>query len=142
MNREEKIKAFEMKLDGYTYEEIAKYFGTSRQNVQQALTLPVTRKNCSKYVGLNELMMEHHLFIKTLFESIKDKYGIKDYQSFLRKIKTGKNLTINEIKAILEYTGMTFEEIFGKEVEYDRNNRGDVAGHEERSFMREEIWEE
>ena len=48
MNREEKIKAFEMKLDGYTYEEIAEYFGTSKQNVQQALTLPVTRKKLFK----------------------------------------------------------------------------------------------
>ena len=37
MNREDKIEVFKMRLDGFTYQEIAEKFGVSKQYINQML---------------------------------------------------------------------------------------------------------
>lgn len=44
MTREEKLKAFEMRLNGTPYEVIGKEFGCSKQNVQQILLYALNEK--------------------------------------------------------------------------------------------------
>jgi predicted transcriptional regulator len=41
MTREDKVRAFEMRVSGKSYEEIAKEFGVTRQRIQQILSDPI-----------------------------------------------------------------------------------------------------
>ena len=46
MTRQQKIEAFTMRIDGYSFNQIAEKFGVSRQAVQQILqySIAVTKK--------------------------------------------------------------------------------------------------
>lgn len=113
MTKEDKIKAFEMRLDGCTYEEIGKCFGVSKQNVQQMLTakkIGVIRKK-SVYPAIDVWLFDNGLSWNALGSMMSDNVKIND----IYKIRDGKrHLRLDHIKAILKITGMTFEEAFGE----------------------------
>lgn len=44
MNREDKIEVFKMRLDGFTYQEIAEKFGVSKQYINQMLQNVISEK--------------------------------------------------------------------------------------------------
>lgn len=48
MTRENVIKAFTMKLDGYTYQAIAEEFGCSKQAIQDRLSRTVKSAGCAQ----------------------------------------------------------------------------------------------
>lgn len=113
MTKEDKIKAFEMRLDGYTYEEIGKRFGVSKQNVQSMLAAgknSVIRKK-SIYPAIDNWLIDNRLTWNSLRNMMSDSVKIND----VYKIRDGKqHLRLDHIKAILRITGMTFEEAFGE----------------------------
>lgn len=68
MTREQKIEAFTMRIDGYSFNQIAEKFGVSRQAIQQILrySISTTKKknftyNCSAisdYLYLEEMSLD------------------------------------------------------------------------------------
>ena len=117
MTRDEKIEAFTMHIDGYSYREIGEKFGVSRQYVEQTLKeiLPnrnstVRRTRTSEkciYSGLSDYIKQNNITMKKLMQVI----GIS-HTTLNAKIIGEREFTITEFNKILEYTGMTFEECF------------------------------
>lgn len=116
MTREEKIKAFEMRLDGMTFQEIGDHFGVTRQCIEGYLKPNRTRKKPYKnfkciYPGLKKWMLENCVSVMTMHD---DLHLYANHPTLYRFMK-GKALpTMDVIKKILAYTGLTFEEAFGQ----------------------------
>ena len=111
MNREDKIEVFKMRLDGFTYQEIAEKYGVSKQYINQMLQNVISEK---RNKALN----------KIVYPNIANWLKDNEYSSiseFARKTRiqratlsnklhgTGK-FNSDEIKRILDVTGMKFEE--------------------------------
>lgn len=118
MTREDKIKMFEMRMDGYTYAEIGKKWGISKQRVEQILNPRKKDKFFKnvKFIGLADWMQKNNRNLKSMTSVI----GASSLSTFSTKAKGIKNFTLPEIKSILNETGMTFEECFKvKDIETD-----------------------
>jgi hypothetical protein len=117
VTREQKVKAFEMRIDGYTYAEIANRFGVSRQYIHQILTFGVEKpiqkglRNCV-YYNIAQWITNNNLTIPKLCKMMGRKPG---YHQALRNKLTGiTEFSISEIKLILALTGMEFDEAFAE----------------------------
>lgn len=59
MTKEDKLKAYEMRLNGATYREIADSFGVSYQYIQQILPMRRDIEIKGIYVGIKKWMKEN-----------------------------------------------------------------------------------
>ena len=112
MNREDKIEVFKMRLDGFTYQEIAEKYGVSRQYINQMLQNVISEK---RNKALNKIVYPNIAnWLKDNERSISEfaiRVGIK--RSALYNKLYGRNkFNSDEIKRILDVTGMKFEECF------------------------------
>ena len=105
-------KACEMRTNGATYEEIGSYFGVSKQYVYQIMKehgFTKTRK--SVYPGIDGWLFKNDMTWGT-FAPLA--FGVR-HSNTIYKIRNGsQRLHLNQIKSILDFTGMTFEEAFGE----------------------------
>jgi hypothetical protein len=115
MNREDVINMFQMRVDGCSMEEIAKRFGVTRERVRQIFEAalkdngrPMAR--CI-YKGLRNWMLTTG---NTAYKLCKDVGVWKNTTTLYNRMLGKKQFEIEEIKSILAYTGMTFEEAFGE----------------------------
>lgn len=112
MTRAEIIKMFEMRLDGETLENIGKKFGLTRERVRQLVT-PSQRSpkeyECI-YPAVKKWMLENGYSCPRFLKHCDLKISL---QSFYSSITGKRAFNINDIKCILDFTGMTFEEAFG-----------------------------
>ncbi len=119
-SKENLMKMFEMHLDGISHAEIAKEFGLSRQRVHQIVGnnafLPGRPIRKCAFPGLAKWMFEHGISTKQLAEVL----NCMNYYTLGYKLRGIYQFTMPEIKAILAYTGLTFEEAFGEEIKPDR----------------------
>ena len=113
MTREDKIKAFVMRLDGSTFQEIADEFGVSRQCIQQTLSDETTgHKKVAKciYPGIEKWMRENYCTAYMLHK----KMGLwgENTAPMYNRLNGTTEFTLNDIKVLLDVTGMTFDEAF------------------------------
>lgn len=117
MTREEILKILEMRMDGYTLGEIGEQVGVSRQRVDAIIKgilnskASATSVNKCIYPGLKKWMLENGV---TCYKMSKE-LGLKNNTSFVNYISGESKFTIDRIKAIIKYTGRSFEELFGGE---------------------------
>lgn len=112
MTRKEIIEMFEMRMDGETLENIGKKFGLTRERVRQLLT-PSQRApkefECI-YAGLKKWMIENGYSCPRFVKHC----GLRiSMTTFYARITGRKDFHISDIKCILAFTGMTFDEAFG-----------------------------
>ena len=113
-------EAIKMRNEGATYEEIGAHFGVSRQRIHTLLGGDF-KKNAQlytkiKYKGLKRWFRETN----TTFSGFARMIGAKNTAAYIRKIQNwlteggekDRTFTIDQIKKMLEVTGMTFEELF------------------------------
>lgn len=120
MTTEQKLKAVEMRLNGATLEEIANEFGCSRQYINQEFKKMyqiMTTSRCQKisriiYKGVANWLLDNGKSVSTLASMVYENYTPRKGTNFFEKMRGERVLTIQEIKKILEVTGMTFEECF------------------------------
>ena len=110
MTREEKIKVFEMRLDGYTLQRIANDMGVTRQRIYQILYERPRRGFKSIYPLLNGWMNDN----KETYVSLAPKLEMSKY-TLSQKLQGEKELRKSEIDKLLSITGMTYEEAFALE---------------------------
>lgn len=108
---------FEMRVNGVKYEEIAERYQVSRQRVHQILSGIVEGKKGKRptkaciYLGLREWMHSNDVSVfKLNCNSTKFANPSLLYMRLWGETKFG----IDEIKKVLAYTGLTFEEAFGR----------------------------
>ena len=114
MTREEKIKAFEMRMDGATLRQIGNELGVTCEYIRQVLyqgTRTPKGFTCL-YPGLKGWMRKNNVSVPQFIKDIKI---FNHINTFYHKAKGKSDFTLHEVKAILAYTGMTFEEAFGRE---------------------------
>lgn len=116
MTREEKIKAFTMKLDGATYQQIANEFGVTKQCIQQMLIGGKRRNTWSIeqkgfiYPNLVNYMVRNNLHTVTAF---KTHTGLNvAIHDLIRRLQGNTPFKIDDIQKILSATGMSYEEAF------------------------------
>lgn len=108
-------KIAQMRVNGFTLQEIADKFGVTRQYVSKYLIgLASDRKRkCKKNIfpGLRSWMERNNVSAKMLFEGT-GAWG--SYPTMFHRLNGKYDFTLKEIKAVLSYTGMTFDEAFGE----------------------------
>ena len=115
MTKRDKDKINFMREQGKSYQYIADKFGVSRQRIHQILNCPYNRKNKTAtlciYKGLSEVIYNRKISVSKLSEAT----GINtDRVTLGHKLKGESDFKISEIKKILKFTGMTFEECFAE----------------------------
>lgn len=123
MTREEKLKAFEMRLNGTSYEVIGKEFGCSKQNVQQILLYALNEKARKTkrrkvehiiYPNIREKGKKGDGVIAFLREN-----GISMDSSFMNNIAYQligeRKITKSTVQLLSEKLGLTEEEVLERE---------------------------
>lgn len=114
MKREDKIKAFSMRLDGFTFQEIGEYLGVSKIAVQQMLQRAISSQGTvhSKWVypNLRDWVIEQGLSLSQMSQM----FGLS--ANSISTYLLGKmDPSFSFIKAVLNASGMSFEEAFYRE---------------------------
>ena len=110
MNRDDKIEVFKMRLDGFSYQEIAEKFGVSKQYINQMLQNVISERrnkavNKIVYPNIANWLKDNDCSISEFAIRV----GIR--RSILYNKLYGRNkFNSDEIKRILDVTGMKFEE--------------------------------
>lgn len=116
MTKEDKIKAFAMRLDGKTLQDIADTFCVSRQYISQILNVHDRNKKrpfACIYPNLKRWMEDHNYTVRRFETEIapEKNQGLWNY-----KLRGKVSITIREAQKILALTGLTFEECFAEEI--------------------------
>lgn len=113
MTKEDKVKAYEMLLNGATYRECAERFGVSLQYIHKAI--PISNSGNSKrwakciYPALAEFFCEKGYS----YTKVAELCGIR-VQRIRSWLIGGFEIPKRGIDKILSITGMTYEEAFGR----------------------------
>lgn len=110
MNRDDKIKAFKMRLDGFSYQEIAEKFGVSKQYINQMLQNVISERrnkavNKIVYPNIANWLKDNECSISEFVIRVGIKRSTLDH-----KLRGRNKFNSDEIKRILDVTGMKFEE--------------------------------
>lgn len=114
MTREEEMDIFSMRLDGYTYDQIGKKYGVTRERVRQILNVKGVRaayKNSPKWIfpNIRPWMRKNHMSGKEMACMLGT--CSNSFSSYM----TGKrDIPKHVIDKLLQITGMTYEECFYK----------------------------
>lgn len=109
------MEMIEMRNEGKSLAEIGRTFSVSRQRVFQILGKSARGrgrpiKNCV-FPGILKWLFEHGASIKEMSNGL----GCMGYMTLQLKLSGKHAFTLPEVNAILAYTGMNFEEAFGKD---------------------------
>lgn len=114
MTNNDKIAMFKMRLEGATYEEIAKEFGVTRQHIHQIMSKVVREKHPKfndkiVYPNIRKWLEEKELTINKFAKL----HGL-NYVTILNALKRDE-MSTKTANQILKATGLTYEEAFRKE---------------------------
>lgn len=123
MTKEEKIQAYSMRLDGYAYKEIADKIGCSITDIpREVLNMsyrPMSEKisELCVFKGLSNYIRENNSSTSKIAEYV----GLSNPNTYL-KLVGKRGFRIDEVRKVLELTGMTFEECFALKEREDNKN--------------------
>lgn len=120
-NKERAVEMFKMRLDGATYQEIADKYKVTRQCVEQILKMrePHRVQSTKKYEkiifkGLKEWMMKNNISIIDIHRKISKGESPNPHCTRL-KLTGLRDFSYSEIRIIMEFSGLTFEQLFMQE---------------------------
>lgn len=119
MDKERAMDMFKMRLDGATYQEIADKYGITRQRVECILKMrEPSKKHSNKkyekciYKGLREWLQQNNYKLNDLQNLISKNKQRQAGNSLRMKLCGEREFRLSEINKIINFTGMTFEELF------------------------------
>ena len=120
MTSDDIIEAFALRLDGYTYRELGERYGVSHENIRQVLDSGAKGRKVGLATCIYPKLTQWVIDSGDSFNHINKVAGVCSASHvFYKKLNGESKLTISDIKKILDYTGMTFEEAFGEVREGD-----------------------
>lgn len=123
--QQKKLSMFQLKLSGMSYEDIGQHYGVSKQAVQQMLTDVLSarsRRRKTAFPGIDQYLFATGSNVTDLYRAAQVD---EEYNTFLRKLKGITRMTLEDIRAILRATGLTFEEAFGAPCKQPETEAGD-----------------
>lgn len=111
---EKTMDVVRMRLEGKSLQQIADKYGCSRQNIELALkriSAPKESKGLKAcaYAGLRAWLHANNCTMRKLSMDLGIHYG-----TMLNYLHGQRAMKIGTINAILDYTGLSFEQCFGK----------------------------
>ena len=119
MTNQEIIGMFSMRLNGYSLREIGDHYGVTHERIRQILESSVKAPKIDRgckciYPGLKTWFITSGTSAHRMHKEV----GIgKGVTPLYNRLSGEQQFTLQEIKRILAYTGLTFEEAFGEEDE-------------------------
>lgn len=112
MKREDIVKAFEMRMEGKALQEIGDHFGVSREYIRQVLQFNVNGHKRgiadSIYPNITKWALENNMSAYQLNNEI----GLcRHVHAFYAKLRGKTRFSVDDIRKIMDYTGMSFEEV-------------------------------
>ena len=121
MTKADKIRIFEMKISGYTYEEIAVLFGTNRSNIEQILQASLKNNSCHDfkciYPKVKKWMMDHAVSVNSLYVLLGNKPTGNGSVTMKKKLSGERRMRLDELQNLVTLTGIPFEDLFEQGVE-------------------------
>lgn len=113
MTREQKIKAFTMKLDGKSYREIGEHFGVSKQYVQEALSvIVIPKKQIESIIYPNVKLQMYRLNLSV--SKLEKELNVK--RDWLRRQLVGQTtFTVQAAALLSDYFGISMEDVIKTE---------------------------
>lgn len=117
----DKIQMFAMKVDGHSLEEIGKEYGITRERVHQVLSSIISHRPAVKrgvdriiYPNIAKWMRENDVTISDLVVKLGYKFSYAAVAKLSSQLNGSAKLgfRMDEIRKILDVTGMKFEEAF------------------------------
>lgn len=119
MTKEEVKDMFSMRVDGYSYRDIGEKYGVTRQRAQQILSRVIKGKSTSVRKNYIYPNIDNWMFENNISQSDIAKWA-GCTQNTISSVLTGKHdPSYSVISAVLEMSGMTFQEAFRKKGEDD-----------------------
>lgn len=121
--KEQILKIVQMRLDGYTMQQIANEYGTTKQCIQQKLS--ALTRSCTPKQGCIKKIDEKIIYPNLARWIFDNGYSVSSFakcldmsnsNNLLIKLHGERSINISEIKRILEFTGRTFEYLFVEKV--------------------------
>lgn len=115
------LKIVQMRLDGYTMQQIADEYGVTKQCIQQKISV-LTRDYTSKQGCVRKIDKKiiYPNLAKWIFDngysvsSFAKYLGMSDPNNLLIKLHGERKINMAEIKRMLQFTGQTFEYLFAE----------------------------
>lgn len=120
LTNEQKIEMIKMRAEGFSLKEIGEKFGVSKQRVDQIFSSllrkggRVKRRKDYVYPNINKWMYENNVILSEFAKNTGTNVG-----NLSQKMKGKQDFSMKQIRNILNYTGMTFEEAFYEERKQD-----------------------
>lgn len=117
-SKEKILEMVQMRIDGYTLQQIADKYGVSKQCVQQQLSI-IAGNASPRPKGIDEKIIYPNL-AKWMADNRIPKYKLSEMIGLKSKCTANirfkllgeRDFSITEIKKLLEITGQTFEYLF------------------------------
>lgn len=122
-NKDRLLEMIKMRLDGYTYQEIADKYGISKQCVRQSIAnlagkegpVRISALDRCIYPNIRKWMIDNNISMIKLSKICGR--AEKNTGAVRPKLNGEREFQISEIKAILKESGKTFEYMFSAEKE-------------------------
>lgn len=119
--KEQILKIVQMRLDGYTLQQVADEYGVTKQCIQQKLSA-ITKNYTSRQGEVRKI--DEKIIYPNLAKWIFDNgYSVSSFAKYLEisganslliKLHGERNINMKEIKRILAFTGLPFEYLFAE----------------------------
>lgn len=118
-NKEKSVEMFRMYLDGYSYTDIGKKFGITRQAVEQRLNPSYYRKartiaSCV-YPNIRKWLRESGSSFRGLAAEMGYELGGGTPPSITDMLRGKRELRASDIKKLSYITGLTYEQIMERD---------------------------
>lgn len=119
--KEQILKIVQMRLDGYTMQQIADEYGVTKQCIQQKIS-SITKNYTPRQGGVRKIdeKIIYPNLAKWIFDngysvgSFAKRLGMSCSNNLLIKLHGERSINMAEIRRMLEFTGRTFEYLFAE----------------------------
>lgn len=127
--KEQLLETVQMRLDGYTIQQIAEKYGVTKQCIQQKLSViangykprPKGIDERIVYPNLAKWISDNRIVKYKLAQMIGSSKNNASSQNINKKLYGERDFSMSEIKKLLELTGQTFEYLFAEKVVDDES---------------------
>lgn len=113
ISKQQKIDMYTMRLNGYSFADIAVKYHTTRQNVHRILHDSIKGDryyNRVRYPAIRQWIIDNAASIKRLYELMRERGYDRDYSSLRKTLKAG-TLSDDELSIISKVTDMSLDDL-------------------------------